>query len=484
MEAWGIHWFRRDLRIVGNAALRENLNRTNGRTLGLFCLDRAFLARPDFSPNRFAFFLATLNALRAEWAELGGDLIVIDCPPTEAFARILAHCRKHKIAPPALVSWNRDYEPYARGRDAQIEMQLGEAAIPVFHARDHLLFEPHEVLKDDKRREYYQIYSPYGKKWFAALASDEGQSRIAEAWAKPRKKPRMEWREIARGGDFPWGDAEAEFTEKNKARVTVPIPAAGAAVALQELRKFRDRLRAYAHDRDFPAIRGTSRLSIYLKNGSLTVPQIIAELELGNPRWAQEGGATQYVKELAWREFYYSILFHRPQVEKKSYLQHYENIAWENNREWYDRWREGKTGFPIVDAGMRELRATGWMHNRVRMIVASFLTKDLLIDWRWGERHFMRELLDGDLAPNNGGWQWAASTGCDPQPYFRVFNPWLQGKKFDAQGEYIRRYVPELRDVPAKALHDPEADRGRCYCSPLVDHAKQRNVAISLYKNL
>lgn len=481
MSEWGIHWFRRDLRIPGNAALRAGFERTRGRTVGLFCFDGQFQKREDFSANRFAFFLETLRALREDLRARGGDLLVLDERAQSAFPRLLAAAH----SPPALVTWSRDYEPYARARDGEVEKLLGKHRVPTHKERDHLLFDPSEIVKDDGS--FYQVYSPFGRRWFQRLAEREGQDRVLSqgdkiaAFRRPPKKDLFaaRWADVLARNDFP--DAFDKFVRENQKRVTVPIPRAGFTAAYNALQDFGKRSKNYKTERDFPAVPGTSRLSIYLKNGSLTVPQVLHELRLEKADW-DAGGNTQFVKELAWREFYYSILYHRPDVETGPFHQQYAGLKWENDEKWFRRWCEGTTGFPIVDAGMRELLATGWMHNRVRMIVASFLTKDLLIDWRWGEQHFMQHLLDGDLAPNNGGWQWAASTGCDPQPYFRVFNPWLQGKKFDPNGDYIRAFVPELAKVPAKALHDPEGDRGK-YPSPIVKHATQRTKAIALYKN-
>ena len=489
---WGLHWFRRDLRLPGNEALRENWRRTDGRTLGIFCFDSKFLGRSDFSHNRFAFFMKTMRALRDDWREQGGDLLVVDCLPQDFFPKLMAFCDQHGVARPSVVTWNRDYEPFARHRDAEVERMLSGFGVPTFTTRDHLLFEPHEVLKSEKAGDFYQVYSPYGKKWFSQMMSPEGQARIskqsvAAEYFERRKRDRqlfkVQWAELRGRGAFPFQDALDDFEEKNKPHVTIPIPEAGFFAAYKQLRDFRQRLQDYKEQRDFPARPSTSRSSIYLKNGSLTPTQILHELGLGKSVWTKADGPTQFTKEVAWREFYYSILFHRPEVEGRAFLKQYENLAWDNNKAHFQRWQEGTTGFPIVDAGMRELLTTGWMHNRVRMIVASFLTKDLLIDWRWGEHHFMKTLLDGDLAPNNGGWQWAASTGCDPQPYFRVFNPWLQGAKFDPDGEYIKKYVPELRQAPPQALHKEEADRTRFkYPAPMVNHSQQRDRAIALYK--
>ncbi len=271
--------------------------------------------------------------------------------------------------------------------------------------------------------------------------------------------------------------------EENKKQVTVPLPEAGSLAAIARLRTFKKQgLGEYAERRDLPAVQGTSQLSIYLKNGSLTTAQIMALLDnVDQPLDVRDGPAT-FVKELAWREFYYHVLYHRPEVEHAAHQEKYRDITWENREDFFAAWYQGRTGYPIVDAGMRQLNATGWMHNRVRMIVASFLTKDLLIDWRWGERYFMQQLLDGDLAPNNGGWQWAASTGCDAQPYFRIFSPKLQSEKFDPHGEYIRRWVPELSELSAKQIHEPHAAGIQLdYPRPIVDHQEQKPKALALY---
>ena len=214
----------------------------------------------------------------------------------------------------------------------------------------------------------------------------------------------------------------------------------------------------------------------------MTTGQILTYLKL-EPYTKKTTGRDVYFSELIWREFYYHVLYRHPRVESESFNLKYKELTWENNKDYFQAWKNGKTGFPIVDAGMRELKETGWMHNRVRMIVASFLTKDLLVDWRWGENYFMETLLDGDLAPNNGGWQWAASTGCDPQPYFRIFNPWSQSKKFDPDGIYIKKHIPELKDVPSRNLHEPGIKVAN-YPQPIVEHKVQRELALAMYKKL
>jgi len=504
---YAVHWFRRDLRTAGNPALEFARRQHQGRVVGLFSFDSKFLARPDFSPDRFGFFLETLRVLRDELREQGSDLLVLDVGPREALERLFAALARAHLGRPTLVTFNRDYEPFARERDADMTARLTrDYGIGVHTERDHLTIEPDELLRDGNEGRFYQVYTPFSRRWLERFADDEVQERIAvaakgvraydRATTKPGEAPfRLTWSNLF-GDKKPPADKLDEYVGSNAARVRVPLPAAGTRAALERLRHFaRSELAGYAVDRDIPSVSGTSQMSIYLKNGTLTTAQILGVLKLDDIRppakkssTARTAGPkpdsrTTYAKELIWREFYYHILYHRPDVEGAALLEKYRGLRWPGRDEWFEAWKEGRTGYPIVDAGMRQLNQTGWMHNRVRMIVASFLTKDLLIDWRRGERYFMERLLDGDLAPNNGGWQWAASTGCDPQPYFRIFNPRLQGERFDPEGEYVRRWVPELADVPAKHIHAPhEAGFGKRYLTPIVDHAEQKKRALTLYR--
>ena len=474
---WGIHWFRRDLRVAGNPALRWSWKQHQGKVLGIFCFDPTFLSRPDFSNDRFGFFLKTIEALRDEMRELGGDLLVLDRGPKDSFQALFEQLKSEGKPLPATVSFNRDYEPFARTRDAVMTEFLERlGGIEVHTERDHLLIEPHEIKKESDGH-HYTVYSPYARRWFEKLAQEDVQARIQSQieglkYLKARAAGRvvdplfhLKWSDL---GTF--DDSFEKFCAAVLPKVTVPLPQAGSLAAYRVLQEFKAKVSAYKDQRDLPAVAGTSRLSIYIKNGSITSAQVLAELGLQHQAVKSPSGETTFVKELAWREFYYQILWHVPRVENESYLRKYKDLAWENRQDFFEAWKEGRTGYPIVDAGMRELNATGWMHNRVRMIVASFLTKDLLIDWRWGEKYFMQKLLDGDLAPNNGGWQWAASTGCDPQPYFRIFNPKLQGERFDEEGEYIRKWIPELTTP------------GGNYPRPIVVHADQKPKALALYK--
>ncbi|HTA21211.1 MAG TPA: deoxyribodipyrimidine photo-lyase [Polyangia bacterium] len=484
--SWGLHWFRRDLRVAGNPALRWSWRAHGGRVLGVFCFDATFLGRPDFGVDRFAFFLDTLVALRDELRAAGGDLLVLDEGPAAAFARLAGALDARGVTRPATVSWNRDYEPFARARDAAMtELFETKLGVATHTERDHLIIEPDELRKKDAPDDattFYQVYTPFARRWFERLATlrarvEDQREGLAylDRRARGERVPlfSLTWPALC-GGRAPLEDHLQRFIDANAARVRVPIPPAGSLAALERLRAFAPALDGYEERRDLPAEDGTSRLSMFFKNGSLTPAQAIAALGLEGAALGEGSGRSTFLRELAWREFYYHVLWHRPDVETRAFLPRCRALAWENREDWFEAWKAGRTGYPIVDAGMRQLATTGWMHNRVRMIVASFLTKDLLVDWRWGERWFMERLLDGDLAPNNGGWQWAASTGCDPQPYFRIFNPTLQGRRFDPTGAYVRAFVPERRADDARAVHEPRA--------PLVDHAAQKQKALALYR--
>ena len=474
-DTFGIHWFRRDLRIVGNPALQWSWREHKGRVLGVFCFDKKFLARPDFSVNRFQFFLETLKDLKKQMRQAGGDLLCLDVGPRDAFPKlfeVLGEKRK-----PSTFSWNRDYEPFAIDRDAGITKWLISQGVKAHTERDHILIEPHEIQKPGDPNGAYQVFTPFSRRWLEMFETPDVQSRVAfqRQAEKTPLKFHASWENLL-------PDCLEVYAEANAKKVTVRIPPAGREAALKQLEAFRSRLGAYGETRDFPSIAGTSGFSIYLKNGSLTTAQIVAQLGLKSYSKKEKDSAAKFFSELIWREFYYYILAKFPYVEKQSFLEKFRNLAWENRKDFFEAWKTGMTGYPIVDAGMRQLKTTGWMHNRVRMIVASFLTKDLLIDWQWGERYFMEQLLDGDLAPNNGGWQWAASTGCDPQPYFRIFNPYLQSKKFDPEGKYLKKYLPELNHLSAQDIHEPPPLLRGSYPAPIVDHAERREKALQLYK--
>lgn len=472
---YGLHWFRRDLRVAQNPALDWSRREHRGRVLGIVCFDAAALARPDFSVDRFAFVLNTLAALRDELRDAGGDLLALDEGPIPAFQRVFAALDAAGIARPATVSWNRDYEPFARARDQTVSDRLEHGFGVVVHtARDHLIIEPDELRKAVAAKSaptFYQVFTPFARRWWD-LATPRLRARIDPGGREPPRLA-LTWRSLF-GGRLPLSDHLAPVIADNARHVRVPIPPAGTGAALDRVRAFAQKLPVYQTARDVPAADGTSRLALDFQTGALTPGQAIGALGLSDVTPGETTGRSAFLRQLIWREFYYHILWHRPDVETRAFLPAFRRLRWHNREDWFAAWKAGRTGYPIVDAGMRQLNATGWMPNRVRMIVASFLTKDLLIDWRWGERYFMQRLLDGDLAANNGGWQWAASTGCDPQPYFRIFNPTLQGRRFDPDGAYIRQHVAERRNARAELIHDPT--------DAIVDHAAQKAKALALYE--
>lgn len=492
---YSIHWFRRDLRLEGNHLLEQMISENEGKVLGIFCFDKTFLSRDDFSVNRFQFFLMALKKLKEDMRKRGGDLLVLDAPPAEAFSLILKKIQKKKISLPKVMSWNRDYEPFARKRDDEIEKLLEEFSILSLTARDHLLIEPWELLKDDGTP--YQVFTPFSRKWLEIFESDEVQKRVKkeilylEEIEKSGKEGNKEGSKEAKKFKITWKDLLDDldenvldhFIKTNGQRVDIEIPEAGSLAAFNQLKAFSPKINNYAGDRDIPSIDGTSKLAMYLKNGSISSSQVILFLNLKG-YLKKTYGKEVFFSELIWREFYYHILYHFPEVEHEAFNKKYNKLKWENSKSLFEKWKKGETGFPIVDAAMKQLNQTGWMHNRLRMIVGSFLTKDLLIDWKWGEQYFMEKLLDGDVAANNGGWQWVASTGVDACPYFRVFNPWLQGKKFDPDGKFIKEYLPELKDLDAKFLHSPNLMLSAQYMSPIIDHDTQRFKILKIFKEV
>jgi deoxyribodipyrimidine photo-lyase len=503
-KTYGIHWFRRDLRIAGNPALLWNWKQHEGRVVGVFCFDKKFLAREDFSHNRFAFFLESLKDLKSQLQKSGGDLLFLDIGPEKAFSQLFEQLKRAKHPLPSTISYNRDYEPYAIRRDSEMEKLFSRFGLAVHTERDHLLIEPTELFKGDASSgapSFYQVYSPFQRTWIRKLQTETIQARIENQcqglkFLKAVENDKLDselfqltWKKLLPEVHDSNESILNFYLKQSMSKTEIQIPKAGSLCALQTILNFKkSALKNYPTDRDIPSIPGTSHASIYLKNGSITTTQIIAALELhtiNSPKPVGErmsGG--KYLNELIWREFYYHILSHRPDVEKDTFQPKYRNLKWENKETYFAAWKEGVTGYPIVDAGMRQLKKTGWMHNRVRMIVASFLTKDLLIDYRWGERHFMHLLFDGDLAPNNGGWQWGASTGCDPQPYFRIFNPVLQSERFDPEGIYIREYIPELKHLGNKEIHEPwNSAQKTSYPKRIVDHQTQKAKALALFKS-
>ena len=458
-----IHWFRNDLRIADNIALAAACVRADALA-PVFVLDDTLLERHREALPRLRFLYACLADLAAALEDAGSGLVVLRGAPHHCLPALARTCRA------SLVTWNRDYGPYAKARDRSVQDALEREGVEVRTFKDRVVFEGEEVTTAEGRT--YSVYTPYRRAWWRRY-----HACPPDAASVPTLPPRIP-------GSPKNGLPIAR--EQDAGTDTTEIPRGGAVAAGERLDAFLGgAAHRYRIDRNFPAVAGTSRLSPYLRFGTLSVRECLrVGLALAAAEPAAEEGVRTWMDELVWREFYHAILDAHPRVLDGAFRRAYDRLEWDESADRVQAWQAGMTGYPIVDAGMRELAATGWMHNRVRMIVASFLAKDLHIDWRIGERWFMRRLVDGDPAANNGGWQWAASTGTDAQPYFRIFNPTSQGERFDPEGAYVRRWVPELEGMPAEVIHRPwnAPLESQPYPAPIVDHRREREVALARYR--
>lgn len=428
MKKVSLFWFRRDLRLDDNAGLYHAL-KSNVSVLPIFIFDKNILDKlEDKKDKRVEFIHSAITDLSSQLKELGSSIKVFYSTPEKVFKELV---KQYDIK---IIYTNHDYEHYADERDSAIKEILSKQKIEFKSYKDQCIFEKNEVTKDNGKP--YTVFTPYSRKW---------KLRLTDYHVKPYPNKKY-FSNFLKINVFEIPSLKKIGFEKTDAEV--PSKTISKSVVTH-----------YKEQRDFPAIKGTSRLSIHLRFGTVSIRALVKQALVLNETW---------LNELIWRDFYMTILYHFPHVAKNSFKPQYDRIAWRNNETEFKAWCEGKTGFPIVDAGMRELNATGFMHNRVRMIVASFLVKDLLIDWRWGEAYFAQKLLDFDLSANNGGWQWAAGSGCDSAPYFRVFNPTEQTKKFDPKYEYIKKWVPEF--------NTPQ------YVKPIVDHAFARLRVLAVYK--
>jgi deoxyribodipyrimidine photo-lyase len=464
--ARGLHWFRNDLRLQDNTALAA-LAECAEEWLPVFVLDPRIVGDAKSGAPRMRFLLDCLERLGHALEKRGVPLLVRTGRPEQVLPRLL-----HE-AGARILSFNEDTTPFARRRDEAVRRAVEKQGAEVLSRVDHVAFRDGDVRTASGGS--YSVYTPYRKSW----------------WKRWREDPRRPVRMGRLPPPIPGFSASPvadprEFGLEVRGADGAAAPTGGEEAAKRRLDAFLEgAARRYHEDRDRPDLDGTSRLSPYLRFGAISVRQCF---EHGEDAAASEPalrrGVGKWLDELVWREFYAAILERHPRVLRESYRREYDALVWNDDARGFEAWCEGQTGFPIVDAGMRQLRATGWMHNRVRMIVASFLTKDLLIDWREGERFFFEQLVDGDPASNNGGWQWAASTGTDAQPYFRIFNPVAQGRRWDREGRYVRRWVPELRAVPDPHLHAPwEAGLPSDYPPPVVDHRERRELALERYRS-
>lgn len=428
MKKVALFWFRRDLRLDDNAGLYHAL-KNNDTVLPIFIFDKNILDKlEDKKDKRVDFIHTAILNLNNQLKELGSSVKVFYSTPEKVFKELV---KEYDITS---VYANHDYEPYANERDSAIKEFLSKNNIEFKTYKDQCIFEKNEVTKDDGKP--YTVFTPYSRKWKLKLNDYYIKAYPNKKYFSNFFKTKSFELPTLKEMGFEKTDVEIPSKTINKSIVT-----------------------HYKKQRDFPALKGTSKLSVHLRFGTVSIRALVKHALVLNETW---------LNELIWRDFYMTILYHFPHSVKNSFKPQYDRIAWRNNENEFKAWCEGKTGFPIVDAGMRELNSTGFMHNRVRMIVASFLVKNLLIDWRWGEAYFAQKLLDFDLSANNGGWQWSAGSGCDSAPYFRIFNPTEQTKKFDPQYDYIKKWVPEF--------NTPD------YVKPMVDHAAARLRVLAVYK--
>ena len=429
-------WFRRDLRLEDNVALYHAFKDQKYEVVPLFIFDKNILDDlDDAADRRVVFIYQTISKIKRELRNRGGDLQVRYGEPVSIWKELLT---SYHIAQ---VYYNRDYEPYAIERDRMVLEMLQNQGVEVYSFKDQVIFEADEIKKSNN--DPYVVFTPYKKRWLKLKQESEQTNGLLQTY-----DPKLDFAGLAKV------DCGAMPTLESMGfhQCDYDFPARTVN---------KDLIASYDLNRDYPSSDGTSRLGVHLRFGTIGIRAIVNEISQLNE---------VFLNELIWREFYSQILSHFPRVVQESFRPKYDHIPWRNDPEEFDRWCQGNTGFPFVDAGMRQLNKTGYMHNRARMVAASFLTKHLLIDWRWGEAYFAKKLLDYDLASNNGGWQWAAGCGTDAAPYFRIFNPTAQQRKFDPKEIYVRKWIPEL-GTPL-------------YPKPIVDHSQARQRCLQTYKRV
>ncbi len=453
-------WFRRDLRTHDHAALHHAL-KAHRRVYCVFVFDTGILDPLPRRDRRVEFILRAVEEVAAALREMGGALIVRHGDPLLEIPRLAGELEA------AAVYVNRDYEPAAIARDAEVKRRLAGADCCFTDFKDQVIFDRDEVMTQGGTP--FSVFTPYKNAWLRKLDAASLQPwPVAEHAAHlapsrdPEQLPTLQ---------------QLGFETAEPSELSLPTGMNGAQALFRD---FVDRIDDYAATRDFPAIKGSSHLSAHLRFGTISIRQLVTYAQAQPSR-----GAASWLAELIWRDFYHAILWHHPRVTRQCFKPAFDALRWDSAPDLLQAWCDGRTGYPLVDAAMRQLAVSGYMHNRLRMVAASFLSKDLGLDWRQGEAWFAEKLLDFDLAANNGGWQWAASTGCDAQPWFRIFNPVTQSEKFDPEGRFIRRYVPELSSVANKFIHAPwkmnAAEQAACgvrighdYPAPVVDHAAAR----------
>ncbi|MGX8940475.1 deoxyribodipyrimidine photo-lyase [Symbiopectobacterium sp. Eva_TO] len=464
-------WFRHDLRITDHSALHAACQNADAKVVALYIATPGQWQAHGMAPRQATFLLQNLQALQQSLAAKGIPLFYQQCEDFhQAVETVDAFCKKQHVSH---LFYHYQYEINERERDRALEAKLhGQVVCQGFD--DSVLLAPGSLVTG--KQEMYKVFTPFRKAFIQRLLEME-----ITCFPAPKKRANVDVGKL---------DALSPFDYPQQAVDETLFPA-GEQAALARLRQFcQSTVADYYQQRDFPAQQGTSQLSPYLALGVISPRQCLNRLRAEHPNLLEQsdGGAFTWLSELIWREFYRHLLVAWPRLCKhRPFVEWTQQVQWRQDEKALIAWQQGKTGFPIVDAAMRQLNGTGWMHNRLRMICASFLVKDLLIDWRAGERYFISQLLDGDLAANNGGWQWAASTGTDAAPYFRIFNPTTQGERFDPQGTFIRQWVPELAEVPERDIHQPHRwaqreGRRLDYPTPMVDHKQARQMTLEAFE--
>ena len=465
-------WFRRDLRVHDNSAL-YHAAKSSKKVIGLFVITPQQWKQHDDAELKIHFWMESLRCLSDELTKLNIPLLIRVCDSFTESAQVVVDVSKQYEVDKLFL--NREYEVNEHNRDKVVSDLLTHDGVNCEMFHDRVIVPPREIATKDGR--FYSVFTPYRRVW------DTKALDYANVFAKPKPQ------EPSTINPDPIPDSIDGFDFSS---VRPDLWPAGEAEAKKRLKNFKAKLDGYNDWRDIPSTVGTSLISPYLTVGAVSPRQCLAAAvkHNGGTLCGSEGSMT-WVSELTWRDFYTHVMVGFPQVSKhRPFKPKTDDVPWRHDEDDFAAWCEGRTGYPIVDAGMRQLNQTGWMHNRVRMVTAMFLTKNLLIDWRWGEKYFMQKLVDGDLAANNGGWQWSASTGTDAVPYFRIFNPFSQSKRFDSDGKYIKKFCPELEPVPAAALHDAKKlsaaieKHGVAYPSYVVDYKLGRERALAAFKSL
>lgn len=465
----GLMWLRRDLRLDDNAALAAGSKECEKLAV-IYIIDKKLLKKAaDPKSFKLQFILQSLEDIDKKLNRLGSSLIVRIGDPKTQLLKVANHIKAQAVY------CNHDYDRYSKVLMHEITTALITSNKDFFSFKDHVIFEGQEILNGQLAA--YKKFTPYRNKWLNELTPS--QFRMYKTRVKSLEKIRIS--KLC----HPWSMSELGIP-----KYSCPIKG-GSSEATKTLKAFSSHIKNYGKSRDLPSLtNGTSRLSPHLRYGTISIRHALRSAQKNS-----SAGSKVWINELIWRDFYHMILDNYPHVHKHCFQERYDQIRWPGENTHFEKWRKGKTGVPIVDAGMRQLLSEGWMHNRLRMITAMFLCKDLLVDWRLGEKHFAQYLIDYDLASNNCGWQWSSGTGCDAQPYFRIFNPYSQSRRFDVNGDYIRKYIPELSALSSKDIHEPHnlspetlkkagIKLGSSYPRPIINHSEQRILAIELFKKV